>query len=393
MRGDGRRAAVVGGSLGGLTVANLLRDHGWDVTVYERSSVPLDGRGAGIVVHDATVRYLVERLGHPLASISCPSDVVRYFDAAGVIVHEESSPYRFTAWNTLYRCLLAGISERYRLGREVVAVDQDSDGVLVSFAEGDTQRAELVVAADGFDSTVRRQLFGPVQPTYAGYVGWRGMVVESDLSAATFALLADAISYCVIPDSHIVAYPIPTVDGSLEIGERLINYVWYRNVPAGAALDELMTAKDGSRRPVSIHPGAVQDHFLDEMKAAADDLAPPMTETVRRTPDPFLQAIVDIESPAMVSGQVALLGDGAFSARPHAAAGTAKAAEDGWKLIDALDRHDSIPDALADWEAGQLDLGRQLVARARTIGERSQVHNTWEPGDRALAFGLYGPGQ
>jgi len=57
------RAIVIGGSLGGLTAALVLRDQGWDVDVLERSPNPLEGRGTGIVVHPTTVRYLVERVG------------------------------------------------------------------------------------------------------------------------------------------------------------------------------------------------------------------------------------------------------------------------------------------------------------------------------------------
>jgi 2,6-dihydroxypyridine 3-monooxygenase len=176
-------------------------------------------------------------------------------------------------------------------------------------------------------------------------------------------------------------------------GERLVNYVWYRNVAAGAELEELMTGTDGTLRAASLHPGAVQARFIDEMKSAADELAPALTEVVQRTPEPFLQVIQDIETPQMATARVALLGDGAFSARPHAAAGTAKAAEDGWKLVAALRAHDTIADALRSWEVGQLELGRQLVARARDLGERSQVRNTWMPGDPDLSFGLFGPGR
>jgi NADPH-dependent 2,4-dienoyl-CoA reductase/sulfur reductase-like enzyme len=57
------RAVVIGGSLGGLTAALVLRDQGWEVDVLERSPNPLEGRGTGIVVHPSTVRYLVERAG------------------------------------------------------------------------------------------------------------------------------------------------------------------------------------------------------------------------------------------------------------------------------------------------------------------------------------------
>lgn len=395
MQGEGRRAAVIGGSLGGLTAANLLRDDGWDVVVYEKSAVPLDGRGAGIVVHASTVRYLLDRMGVDIDTISCASTVLRYLDPDGTIVHEEPSTYRFTAWNTLYQNLLAGIGERHVLGHALCGLDTGGDegSVELRFANGIVAHADLVVAADGFDSTVRRRLFGTVDATYSGYVGWRGLVVESDLTTDTFDLLADAITYSVIPSSHIVAYPIPNVDGSVRPGERLVNYVWYRNVAAGAELEELMTGTDGNLRGASLHPGAVQARFIDEMKHAAEQLAPVMTEVVQRTPEPFLQVIQDIETPTMATARVALLGDGAFSARPHAAAGTAKAAEDGWKLIAALRAHDTIPDALRHWETSQLELGRQLVARARDLGERSQFRNTWTPGDPGLAFGLFGPGR
>ena len=46
-----RRALVIGGSLGGLLAAHLLRREGWDVTVFERNADDLTGRGAGISTH------------------------------------------------------------------------------------------------------------------------------------------------------------------------------------------------------------------------------------------------------------------------------------------------------------------------------------------------------
>ena len=55
-----QRAVVVGGSVGGLTAALVLRDQGWDVRVFERSASTLTSRGAGIVVQPATIRYFLE---------------------------------------------------------------------------------------------------------------------------------------------------------------------------------------------------------------------------------------------------------------------------------------------------------------------------------------------
>ena len=123
-------------------------------------------------------------------------------------------------------------------------------------------------------------------------------------------------------------------------------------------------------------------------------LSAPLAEMVVRTPQPFVQTIVDVEVPRMVFGRVCLIGDAAFTARPHAAAGTAKAAENGWTLAASLmDTEGDVDAALRAWEPGQLELGRNLVARARDVGERSQFRGSWVPGDPDLRFGLYGPGR
>ena len=92
-------------------------------------------------------------------------------------------------------------------------------------------------------------------------------------------------------------------------------------------------------------------------------------------------------------GRVCLIGDAAWVVRPHAAAGTAKAAADGWALAEAIAKDDDIPGALATWETGQLALGRQLLERTRRIGARSQLDCNWVPGDPELIFGLRGPGR
>ena len=54
------RAVIMGGSIGGLTAALVLRDNGWDVDVFERSSALLESRGAGIISHPITLRYATE---------------------------------------------------------------------------------------------------------------------------------------------------------------------------------------------------------------------------------------------------------------------------------------------------------------------------------------------
>lgn len=387
--------AVVGGSLGGLTAALVLRDLGCDVTVYERSSATLQARGAGIAVLDETLRYPVERLGIPAEQISSSTGWIRFLERDGRIGHEQRHHYRFSSWNTIYRTLLDSLDpERYLLGREMSTFTSDVDGVSVRFADGEEIRADLLVCADGINSVSRQAMLPEVAPRYAGYVAWRGVMAEADLSAASFEALHDALTYQLLPDSHILVYPIPGLDGAVDEGHRLMNIVWYRNV-AEAELPVLLTDRTGRPRTVSLPPGAARDEVIAEMRDfAAEHLAPPIAEVVTGIPEPFVQAVFDIDVPRMVSGRACLLGDAAFAVRPHAAAGTAKAAEDGWALARELRRAGGdVPAALAAWEARQLALGSRLLARTREIGDSSQFTGEFHPGDQRLIFGLYGPGR
>ncbi|HEX6380013.1 MAG TPA: pyridine nucleotide-disulfide oxidoreductase, partial [Acidimicrobiia bacterium] len=101
-----RRAVIVGGSLGGINAALWLRDIGWDIEVLERSGSPLEGRGAGIVLHPATARYLVDHGVADLTQISAPVDWLRYLGADATVLSQTSCRFRFTSWTTLYRFLL-----------------------------------------------------------------------------------------------------------------------------------------------------------------------------------------------------------------------------------------------------------------------------------------------
>ncbi|MGQ0576479.1 MAG: FAD binding domain-containing protein [Pseudonocardia sp.] len=387
------RVVVVGGSLGGLTAALVLADAGCDVTVYERSTSALEARGAGIAVLDETVRWFVERTAVDPGDLCSTTRWIRFVDAAGALVHERDHPYRFSSWNTIHRALLAGLApERYLLGREVVGFDQDAAGVDVVLGTGERVRADLLVCADGIGSAARARLLPSVTPTYSGYVAWRGTLPESELAPSTFDVLSDAITYQVLPGSHVLVYPIPGPDGALQPGKRLVNVVWYRNV---ADLDALMTDRDGRLRQVSLPPGAARAEQVARLRSdAAGLLAPAIAEVLAAVPQPFVQVVYDIEVPRMAHGRVCLIGDAAFAVRPHAAAGTAKAAADGWELATQLVAAGGDPDvALPEWERRQLALGRELLRRNREIGDASQRHGTFVPGDPSLIFGLRGPGR
>ena len=387
----GPRVLVAGGSLGGLTAAHVLTGLGCDVEVLERSPVPLTGRGAGIVLHPATVRWWLEHDVRPLAEMSAAMRRLRYLDAEGAVAHEQGCRYRVSSFDALYRDLSGRFDPgRHRRGSEVADFEIDDRGVTVALADGATERCDLLVCADGIGSRARQVLLPEVEPRYAGYVAWRGTVVEQDLSPAAGEALLGAIVYHLVPHGHFLAYPIPNVDGSVEPGRRLTNWLWYRNVAEGEDLDALMTDRGGVRRPVSLAPGAVAPSRLEELRAAAGaELPPPVAELVAVTAEPFVQVVFDIEVPRMAFGRACLLGDAAFALRPHAAVGSAKAAEDAWRLGEALRGSAlDVAGALDRWEPGQLALGRGALERTRRAGERAQHTGEWRVGE-PLPWGLY----
>ena len=380
---------MVGGSLGGMITALQLRDVGCDVQVFERSSVPLEGRGAGIVLHPVTTRYFEEHGLLDLGRVSSSATTLRYLTAGGEVLLEEPIAYRFTSYATLYAALVDFLEpERYHLGRDLVGIDQDAEVVEARFADGGVERTDLVVGADGIRSTIRGLLFPGLAPAYSGYVGWRGTLPRDRIPAASAEQLAGVLTYHVGDRTHVLSYEIPAPEG----GGRSMNWVWYRNVRDGEPLRHLLTDRWAAVHDLSLPPGAVADEHLAELRDAAGELPASFRDLVRATPDPFVQVIVDLEVPAMVRGRICLVGDAAFALRPHVAAGTAKAAADARALAETIAAAGgAVPAALAAWEPAQLALGRASTRRTREVGERAQVTGTFRPGDPAVAFGLHRP--
>ena len=386
--------SIVGGSIGGLYAACLLRDSGHDVNVYERSDKKLEQRGAGIGLLEETSKYITTVLKNPKDQFSIQTDTIRYLDRDNKIIYEKKHKYFFSSWNAVYRHLHNSFgNDRYHLGRECVDWDLSTNSPKIQFADGSKVSSDLVIFADGVGSHARERLQPDVKRQYSGYVAWRGMVPEINLSKECSEQLGNSITYYVYANSHILVYPIPGLDGSCKKGERLINFVWYRNYAYGSELKSLLTDIHGEVRDVSIPPGYVSEIHSKEARAHAEARLPAsISEVILKVDGLFIQVVYDIIVKKMRFNNACLLGDAGCIARPHAAAGTAKAAEDAWVLSDALNHSSSLSQALEEYEEKQLKLGRQLVERTQQIGGRSQVYNNWDPQDPIFLFGLKEPG-
>ena len=388
------RVLVAGGSIGGLTVALLLRDLGCDVAIHERADTDLEDRGAGIVVLPVTERYF-DRHSVGGERVSLELTYWSYVDRNGTVISADADHFRFSGWSTIYRSLLEEFGrDDYHFAHEVVGFERTVDGIRIELANGGRDEGDLLVFADGMGSTGRSLLLPGVAPEYAGYVAWRGTVPEISLSRSTSELVADAMVYQVLDPGHVLVYAIPSKTGAVHPPHRDINFVWYRNYPQGGRFEALMTDVQGRLRHGTMPPGSIRPEHIAEMHVAAgDQLAPQLAEIVLGCERPMIQAVFDVESPAMAFERVCLIGDAAFTLRPHVAAGQAKACADAWALRDALDTTGGDVDAaLRLWEPGQLDLARSASKRTREMGVASQFESSMVPGDPAWKFGLWEPG-
>src|SRR5581483_6800078 len=320
------------------------------------------------------------------------SKSIRYLRAdSGTVLGEMEAEWRYTSYTALYGGLLNSFgTERYHLGESLVALEHVGEQVELRFSTGRVVHCDLAVCADGGFSTARLRLLG-VAPSYAGYISWRGLADRALLSDQTWSFFDEKFTYGLLPDSHLIAYPIPVIGDELELTGRQVNFQWYWNVPEGPKLDEMMTGRDGIRRPVSVHADDVQERFVEALhRRAKEQLAvPELTELITAVKRPFVTIIADAATPQMVIGRICLLGDAAVTGRPHAGAGGAKAAADAWALADCLvDAGGDVERALHVWEAAQLEQGYALLAKVRHMGRGLQTGASFLPGDASFRWGL-----
>src|SRR5262245_65623661 len=186
-RRRGRRAVIVGGSMSGLFSAAFLSRIGWDVDVFERSSIELVGRGAGITTHPELLEALEEcGAGTRDLGIEVPKRIT--IDRQGRVIGERPLRQILTSWDRLQRLLRETIDPaHYHLGHTFEQVEQVGEGVRVHFAEGRVECADLLIGGDGIRSGVRAQVAPDVQPIHSGYYIWRGPPKEADPAPQTLA--------------------------------------------------------------------------------------------------------------------------------------------------------------------------------------------------------------
>lgn len=387
----------VGGSLGGLATGIALKALGHDTTILERNTAPLlHDQGAGIVAGGHSLEFF-ERYNHcQRQAVAVRSERRQYLDKTGNVVHKVDGVQNMSSWDLTYYLMRAnydGITSPYcdvpladpshgtavhLHDRTVTAVVEDGDGVRVSWkstsdpSSTGTLTADRLIGADGPSSFIR-SLFAPgLERKYAGYCALRGTVIEHEASPEARETFANRFTFYHGPGIQILAYLIPGLHGTVEPGQRLINFVYYTNFPEGSAeLEEILTDRHGRRHRITMPPGLTDPKaWKRQQDFARERLPPQFAEIVCKAKRPFVQAVTDIISPAneFLNGKVVLIGDALAGFRPHTVASTSQAAFDAMIYADYIagkvDRD--------EWKRQTMGYARFIQKRGVDMGERSQ---------------------
>ncbi|KAI0474594.1 hypothetical protein F4859DRAFT_521703 [Xylaria cf. heliscus] len=284
-----KNVIIVGGSLSGLMHGVMLHRLGSRVSVLEQSTTDTPpSHMAGVCLGPDVLRLLNRFDGVAEIPLGIPSVQLQSLDQQG-------------------KDLLDG-------GREMQA------------------EADLVLGADGPNSIIRRIFCatGQADRKYSGYVAWRGVVPEKAVSEETRRIFRENITYSSLrgQGGHVIVYNIPGKSGSIEPGDRLLNFCWYTNVPV-SSLADIMTDVDGKLHHTKLPPGKVHPEVWKKQRAYAETLfAPAYLEVIQEIASPFVHLITDFCSPraAFSGGKVLMVGDASTLLRPHIAFSTNQAA-------------------------------------------------------------------
>ncbi|MDB5372210.1 MAG: hypothetical protein JWP04_852 [Belnapia sp.] len=354
------RVLVIGGGIGGLTTALALHAAGIAVEVHE-AAAEVRPLGVGINLQPHAVRELTELgLGEALAGIGVATRELVYANRFGQVIWREDrgrtagyhwpqysihrGRLQMLLWQAARERLGAG---RVRSGRRLTGFAQDAAGVTAAFADGGTARGELLIAADGIHSVVRRH-FAPNE----GPPKWNGAILWRAVSEAPAYLTGASMVQAGSHDQKFVVYPI----AELPDGRRLTNWIAELRFPA----DRPWNREDWNR------PGRLADvlpafegwdfGWLDVpgmMRRAAAVFEYPMVDR-----DPL---------PRWTEGRVTLLGDAAHPMVPIGSNGASQAILDARRLAWHL-AGKPWEAALAAYEAERRPATAALVAANRGLG-------------------------
>ena len=322
------RVAIVGAGVGGLVAAAVLRRRGFEVAVFERAPrLRQQGTGLGLwtnavaALHELGLGDLLDGIAEPverLVFLSAEGEqlneirldrIARRFSAPSVNVH------RSELLSALARCVGEGT---ITFGARCTGFEQDPDGVTVRFADRSEYRADLLVAADGAGSEIRRAIHGEDGKETRRWTGWQGV------ASPRLAELPERAGFFVLKGQALA--------GLYQLTDDRVH--WFLDAPASRQALEDASAVEVLQERVRGWPQVVRDAVAST------------------PPDSILYDEVRDLLPyrRWGEGRVTLLGDAAHPMLPTLGQGACQAIEDATALVRCLDSEANVEAALRSYE-------------------------------------------
>jgi 2-polyprenyl-6-methoxyphenol hydroxylase-like FAD-dependent oxidoreductase len=382
---------VIGGGIGGLCLAQGLKKSGVRVFVYERDAAPTT-RLQGFRIH-------IDPQGSRALHASLPEPLWKIFDSTGgdfsqafTMLNEQLSPimeishaahlddsvaqHRSVSRTSLRSILLAGLEESVFFKKRFVHYEQQQNGrVRAYFEDGSTAEADVLVAADGVNSPVRKQYLPGNDPVDTGVVVLGGKVPLSD---GVMALLPPALLNG--PAMITPAQPMS-----------LFMAAWRRSSSANAVIREIENGPELENDYVILGMGARPAYFglPDDVKEADEATIRNILRQKVTDWHPNVRKLVELLNtdlnvirirtsrpvPAWKTTNVTLLGDAIHAMTPYRGIGANIALRDAEllcrKLISVARGKRSLMTALEEYEAEMRVYGFAAVANSKKALDQS----------------------
>src|SRR5687768_113589 len=349
------RIAIVGGGIGGLTLAIALQRRGFPVKVYEGAPAiqPL-GAGLGLAAN-AVNAFTNIGIGDAVLGAGKVLKVLRIKNEKGQILSETDSEKiaaKFGVINnfTIHRADLHDVLIRevlpdtLQLNKRLTDLEAQGDSTLLKFSDGTLSLADFVIACDGIHSVVRKKLLPGSTPRYAGYTCWRGVI--------------DTIPNGVDPDETSETWGPGRRFGIVPLSNNRL--YWFACLNAKANDPQMVSFRN------------------EELLHCFKDFHHPVAAIIKSTPAERIiwNDIIDLKPlKKFAFGNILLMGDAAHATTPNMGQGACMAIEDAAVLMQCMEHNRSVQAAFMQFEKKRLPRTTTIVKNSWTLGRIAQLEN------------------
>lgn len=360
------KAIIIGAGIGGLTTALALKQIGIKATIYERAS-RIQAVGAGLSLwanalrafdainigdavrsigvhgHDTAIRAANGRVLSTMATVDLKQ---RFGDVPLVVVHRAE----------LMDILMNSSHHDIRCGLSFECYEQGENGVTVTFSDGTTDSADILIGADGIHSNVRKQLAPQSTPLYSGYTAWRAVI---------------PFEHKRVQNIWGESWGIGARFGVVPLSDNRVYWFATANRPQGEQLTQ-----------------AQSKNLLLELFA---DWHQPVPEVIRETNESLIlhNDIFDIDPlESWHDGRVILLGDAVHAMTPNMGQGACQAIEDAIALAKSLTTSTTLEVGISRYASTRQTHTKAIQLQSRRIGQVGQISNATLCWIRNQAMGL-----